>query len=61
MNLVPLVIAAIELAQRLIERARQAGEYTAAQEALVKAHAIEVFGLYENAAPPPPPQVAAKS
>lgn len=55
MNLVPIIIAAIELTQRLIERAKQAGEYTAAQEALVKAHAVEVFGLYENAPPPPAP------
>lgn len=55
MNLLPLILAAIDLASRLIERAKQSGELTAAQEALVKAHAVEVFGLYENAPPPPPP------
>lgn len=55
MNILPLILAAMDLASRLFERAKKAGELTEAQEALVKAHAIEVLGLYENAPPPAPP------
>ena len=54
MELFGIIYAAIELAQKLIDRAAQTGELTTEQKAVLQAKADGIFAKYDKPAPPPP-------
>lgn len=50
---VELALAAIELATELAKRAKQSGELTEAEEALLDERAKGMFAEFQEAPPPP--------
>lgn len=50
---VELALAAIQLATELASRAKQSGELTAAEEALLDERAQAMFSQFQEAPPPP--------
>lgn len=55
--LLSLVAQAKETYDKFRERAKQLGELTPEQETALDEREAATFGKYENAAPPPPPEV----
>lgn len=48
-----VIVALVEMAKKLADRAHQVGALTDAQRIAIHDHADSIFSIYENAAPPP--------